>query len=438
MDKENTEKKSFVFDAGSYFFANIAVFGFQFISGIIIARMLGPTGKGGLAILEILPGLLIMFGHFGIGNACTYYLGKKVYPLEKVAANALGFSVLFGLFYLFIGMLIFFFLQDGFFSDIGLWPFFVAVLPVPLMLFFKYAGYIFMGLQDVTSRNLILLLRTLSYVFMVAFFLLVFKTGIIGVLYAIAGSYLVVFLVSIGKIRTRAPLSIKMEKQVFSDSLKYGWRAYLALVVMGLNYKVDIVILKMFLDFESIGLYSQAVSLATKIWMLPAAIGMVTFSRISALDKEGANRLTPAVLRVTLLACVVFAVLAAAGSPLIPYIYGREFQQTVLLFLLLLPGIVSMVIYKIIHSDLAGRGRPEIAFYVFSVALILNVIMNFYLIPRIGVIAASISSTASYSLGSVLMMVIFRRISGVSYREMLVPTRADFARLSDSIRGLAR
>src|SRR3954454_7458705 len=51
----------------------IALFG----SGIITARSLGPTGRGDLAVLLVLPSVALQLATLGLPSAVTYYVARN-------------------------------------------------------------------------------------------------------------------------------------------------------------------------------------------------------------------------------------------------------------------------------------------------------------------------------------------------------------------------
>jgi len=46
-------------------------------SSVIIARVLGPKGKGVYSLVILLPTLLITFTNIGISSASIFYIGQK-------------------------------------------------------------------------------------------------------------------------------------------------------------------------------------------------------------------------------------------------------------------------------------------------------------------------------------------------------------------------
>jgi Na+-driven multidrug efflux pump len=91
----------------------------------------------------------------------------------------------------------------------------------------------------------------------------------------------------------------------------------------------------------------------------------------------------------------------------------------VLLLQVILPGIVFMVIFRVLSGQIAGMGKPQLSIYVFGPALVLNIILNFILIPPYGALGAAIATNISYALGAVGYWIIFARETGCGYLEII-------------------
>ena len=65
--------------------------------------------------------------------------------------------------------------------------------------------------------------------------------------------------------------------------------------------------------------------------------------------------------------------------------------------LALLPGIVLLGGGKVLTNDIAGRGYPQYNSVASGVSLILTVVLDLLLIPRLEVLGASIASTLAYT-----------------------------------------
>ncbi len=419
-------QRSFVKDSLGVFSTRILLILVGIVGGIIIARMLGPTNKGILAIVVLVPTILVSIGHLGIGQASLYFIGKKKFDFQSILSNALALSIILGILLIVLSLSVILLLRNSIFLGVNFLFIALALFTIPFLLFIKFTDFILMGRQMILKRNLLHITNGIMGFIGIVLFVLVLRLGIKGALISTLVGLLVGTLYGLYNIKQIARVKLHFNFALFKDSVSYGIKPYLALIVLSLNYKFDIFLIKYFLTDTDVGYYSLAVSIAEKLWFLPSAIGIVTFSRIATLDVSEANKLTPRVCRNALLISFLTAILLLATARLfIPILYGKAFVPSINPFMVLLPGVIAMTIHKVLHSDLVGRGRPEISVYVFSGALILNILLNLYLIPRIGIIGAALSSAISYSSGALTLAFIFSRISAVALHKILIPRWED-------------
>ena len=71
-------------------------------------------------------------------------------------------------------------------------------------------------------------------------------------------------------------------------------------------------------------------------------------------------------------------------------------------------------------------GKPQIAIYTFLPALVINFILNLFLIPRYGGIGAAWATNASYAAGSIVFVIIYSRMVKMPLREIFRYRTSDF------------
>jgi O-antigen/teichoic acid export membrane protein len=178
-----------------------------------------------------------------------------------------------------------------------------------------------------------------------------------------------------------------------------GSRGAGANVLSFLHLRADQYLVQVFLGPAALGLYGVAVWLGELITQVPAMLGMVLFPHVAAgRDQQRAFRATIKWTMITMLIVAVFMVpLALFSPPLVRLLYGEQFLAAVPLLRYYLPGVVILSGLYLINNHLAGLGYP--AMYVIALALVLvvNIGLNLFLLPRIGVVGASISSSISYA-----------------------------------------
>jgi O-antigen/teichoic acid export membrane protein len=133
---------------------------------------------------------------------------------------------------------------------------------------------------------------------------------------------------------------------------------------------------------------------------------------------------------------MALASLAVAGvAPwIVPLLFGPEFTPAVQALWYLLPGVLVFSIAKIIGNDFAGRGYVVTNGIVSASALALNIILNLVLVPRLGLVGASISSSISYTAATVLLVGLFAREAKVPWTHLIWPSRKDLIDLYGVIR----
>jgi len=118
--------------------------------------------------------------------------------------------------------------------------------------------------------------------------------------------------------------------------------------------------------------------------------------------------------------------LAILAQPLIKILFGVNFSPSVLPLLILLPGIIAFGIGGVLAADLSGRGRPEFAFYSSFACLIVNIILNIIFIPKWGIGGAALASSISYWIDTLIILLVFLKISQKSLSEILIIKKEDF------------
>jgi O-antigen/teichoic acid export membrane protein len=215
--------------------------------------------------------------------------------------------------------------------------------------------------------------------------------------------------------------------------LRYGIRADAANVAWFLHNRGDMFLVGYLAGPAALGYYATAVRLVEKLNMPPSAVGTVLFPKIASASGEAARRVTPVACRhtvsLTLLLCVGLALLA---WPLIYVLFGTPFLPAVPLLWLLLPGVLSLSIGRLLSADLNGRGLPGSVARVNIAMALVNIALNLWWIPIWGAAGSAAASSISYSAAVILLGRRYMRASGVGWSELLVLTpseRGELARL---------
>lgn len=402
------------------------------VISILLARGLGTENRGAYAVVIVLTGLFVTFLNGGIGAASTYYLAKQEHTLLTAVHLSLFISTLTSAIGLAIGTTLIALFHNALFPGIAIHLLFVGLAAVPITLFRDNLQVIFLGLQDFRTYNLIgLIPYTLILIFTLA---LVWglHMGVEGALAANLIGHAVSLAAALVLLRRRlAPAEkmfpIRVNKTQVRQLVTFGLLVHLSNVIVYFNYRADIFLLNLLTSKVSVGLYDVAVTLGERIWLLSTAVSTVIFPRIASLQTDQERQqVTPIVTRyvfwfVLIVAALVYGI-AEWGVVLI---YGAEFRGAAVVLRLLLPGIILESISKILANDLAGRGKPQLNALLATMASVINIAANLILIPRADLLGSALATSISYSVLALSIMFIFSRLTGVSWRDLILPSRAD-------------
>jgi len=199
-----------------------------------------------------------------------------------------------------------------------------------------------------------------------------------------------------------------------------------------MNYRVDIFFVGGFLGLRAVGIYALAVSVAQFIWLISNAAAVVLLPRVaSEADDHGGKPLRSAqIARLAFgMSVVMAAALGVGASVLVPFVYGAEFRASVDPLLWLLPGVACFALVNVLAAHIAGIGRPWLNFGVGTIGLIATISLDLYLIPWLGIRGAALASSASYIASTIVIAVIFVKLTGVSIWHLLLPQPDDLTLL---------
>lgn len=420
-------KRSFSLDTLGIFFASILTTLFSLPMSILIARFLGPEGKGVLTIVLLVVGQVGLFLTLGVEIALVHYGGRRRWDLDTLASVSLGLGIFFGLVGAGIAIAIF---ALAFRETVprDLFPFLIlmaSTIPMVQTTLFlrsliRVSGRIVEeGFLGVISAILNLVAIVLA---------LMAGTGLRGVLLGLwlssTLSTILIFLLGFrwNLVRSRPDLSISVSKPLVT----YGLKLHVGSVFQTLNYRFDMYLVAYFLGSASVGLYSVAVAVGEWLWLTPGVLGASLMQRVATCSEEDVNRMVGVINRLTSAILVLGTlVLALVGSGLIHFLYGEAFSASYLPLLLLLPGIWALGLWKNFMNDLSVRGYPTTKSYTSGVALLLTVVLDILLIPRWGIIGAAIASSIAYLTAWGMALRLYCRITHYRPWDLLVTRQED-------------
>lgn len=412
-------------------FVRFAGLALAFVASVIISRALGPEQRGIYAALAGIAGLATQIANLGLQGAFTYFGAKQPSWARGLATLSLGSAFVLG--GLSIGAVVSLFsVRADYFGQLPLFLVLIATLVVPFNLAVLFVQNLLLGWGDVFGFNaldaankllssLILPLLVLS---IPTVLMTLQSTLLVQALTAVLGMFWLIRVMPRGQV---------VDTPALPALFSYGLRGYLNNFFLYLLLRSDIILLNYFAaDTAEMGQYSIAAQLVEILLVIPTTVGTLLFALVAAESRESAARTAQVSRTLTL---VHFLAVVAAGvlSPfLVPLVFGQAYAGAVPYLWLLLPGALAFGLINPLSQDLAGRGLPWKAVWVWVPPLVLNLAFNWAFIPSMGATAAAVSSSVSYSLALVAITPLFLIHNNMRFRD-LVPNVREFASFIQSI-----
>lgn len=415
----------------STFLAQILSLVLSVASSVIIARWLGPSGKGVVDLALIVPGMMVLFLGAGIEVANVYFTASRRLDVASLAANSVGFALLSTIvgFGLAVGLVTSGWLETVV-PGIPVWLYLTAMMGLPVGLLKNYFTALLQGLQRIMTVNIVNLAQGGGALVLGLLLVVGFQLGPLGAVLASIGASAIGLLAAGILLRRQGSTFVpRWNSSVMRSTLSFGLKAYVCNTLTFFNYRLDIFIVNYFVGSAGVGIYSVAVGLAELLWRLPNAVSFVLMPKAAATPAEQMNRFTPRVLRITLVLTALGALgLGLLGRPLIQIIYASAFVGAYVPMLVLLPGVVFLGGAKVLMNDIGGRGYLGYNLINDGLVLIVTVVLDLILIPRYGVTGAALASSIAYMVAFILSIAFYITVSGKAR------STAPVARF-DSIRG---
>ena len=420
-------RKSYFKDILSVFGSNLSVTISNLLIGVILSRVLGVAGFGLYSSIIVVPVIVIGFTQLGIRRSTIYHIGKKDIDENNLASALILLWFYTSFLSIIICEMVFFFSYNQPFDPLLV---VLVLLTIPLLLMNLFAGGIFLGKEEILRANIINAGPTLLTLVLTVLFVWFMKLSVLGAFIAIACANFIMFFfvyhTIIGEYRYK--ITWKYHEPLMKSMVKLGLVNAVAIFVMQLNYRLDVLMLKKLSTLEQVGFYSVATQIAEQVWHIPYAIETIILSRSANTDDDAkVTRIVSSIFRVSMLAGIFVSIAIFFAAPfLIPLVFGADYTGSVPMIQAILPGILILVAFRILNSRLTGKGKPEVAIYTFVPALVINFLANLFLVPRFGGMGAVWSTNISYTLGSIAFLIVYSRKIKVPIKEILSFKKTDF------------
>jgi O-antigen/teichoic acid export membrane protein len=393
------------------------------LNSISISRIEGADGAGLIALSTQFVFITTFVAGGGLRTSVTYRVGAHLWSPQSAIRGALVAVVCLGAVGAALGMGTYALLRNSALEDfnlamaaslMGALPFALAwwILPAVPLARERYETYALL-----TVSGPICVLLTCPTLALVAG-----QTGaVIGfaVGWVLGGTIVAVWALAYAR-STEAGLG---PEHSLREAGGFGARAWVNDLFQLVNVRPDLFILTAYYGVSDAGVYAVTVSITSLVWIVSQPLASVVLPRNAMVTASADPGMTP-----------VVPILAIA-----PLVWGPDFDRTLTLGLILLPGVALLGVGRVMVAAFTGEGAATDALFVGLVSFPLTFVAFLIVIPDHGSTGAAVVSCCSYVAASGLAAYLFLREPRHSVRTSLVPTAEDlrdYVRLAR--RGLSR
>jgi O-antigen/teichoic acid export membrane protein len=405
--------------------------------GFFLARALGPSGKGEFYLLTLLPTTIMVLLQLGLNQAFGFYAGRgqtgRLTSKTFVLAGLLGGLALVGL------AIVLPTVGRSLVQDLDPTALVIVLVALPMVVNATFTGAIVVGRQAVRPYAAINIATTLTYATMLFVIVVIFRFGVVGAVSAFLIATIVQtsgFAIAAARVGGADPGA---ERVGYRALFRYGLPYYPGSLTNFFAARADVYMLALLLAEPTapLGFYSMSVSMAELVFYFPNAVSTLFFPHVAGAAREDADRQVPQVSRVTLLLTAgVALLLVPVASVMIPLLIPAFTPALPALFILL-PGVVSLSVAKVLTGYITGLGMTGLTSVVNIGAFALNVAINLVLIPAFGILGASAASLISYTASSITLTVIASRLAHVPSLDFWIPRSSDVRLIIATISAVA-
>jgi O-antigen/teichoic acid export membrane protein len=417
-----------------------ALFGAQVIGNagflvaiLILARGLGPAGRGAVAFFVVTAMVTARSAGLGVREATTVFASRRPRQRPTLLTNLVLASFVSGLAgaALVCGTLA----SLGHDRPAGIGTSETAVLGLGILAISVVdGGYSFLlGCSRFRSQALVTAGSSWIYA---ASLLVLWATVGVTVMNSVAAWTAAVVLragfVITGSVRVAG--FGRPDPRLLREAIGFGCRAWIGSLARFANFRVDQVLMGFIASEASLGIYAVAVNASEILLYFPEAMAMALLPLAARADAGRRTEQTLGAFR-SLLVVTTASILVAilVGTPLLPLLFGSTFAGSTGPFLWLLPGAFGYAALGVFSNALLGPS-PGLSSLGPLVSLVVGLGLDVALIPGFGANGPAAAASASFLLGGTAALVAYRRRFAFEWSALLVPRRGDLGYLREVIR----
>jgi O-antigen/teichoic acid export membrane protein len=370
---------------------------------IVISNYLGASGKGEQGIIITTITLILLFSNI-VGGASLVYLAPRL-QARKIIVLSYAWTLLTSIVFIFV-LFLFPLTEEKYTAHI--------VVLACINSFTAINSSILLGKENIRANNLISFFQIFITILSLLFFLIFMDLrNVYAYIYSLYIAYAASYIISIIFLLPYLKTKTKTEDDTYAHAVKllfrFGFVNQLSHIAQLMSFRISYYFLDFYHGYESVGIYSNGVSITESVWMISGSIALVQYSKIANTNDAKANqKLTAELVRISLLVTfLVLIPLVLLPSSFYSFIFGKDFYDINRIIWCLAPGMLVYVNSLILGHYFSGTGKYHINTIGSTIGLAVTLILALMLIPKYGYMGSAVTATASYFTTSLFIIIYF-------------------------------
>lgn len=191
----------------------------------------------------------------------------------------------------------------------------------------------------------------------------------------------------------------RFNKALASNLLKDSWPLILSSISISIGMRIDQVMLKSYMNADSVGIYAAGVRLAEVFNFIPMIVGNSLFPKIVNMDLQQEEKKLINIIRYIFLLLTAMALLVSAFSYItVSTLYGQAYLLSYKVLIILIWTVPVAYLGIITNCLLLKANKGKVIFVRQALVAALNIALNLLLIPVYGIVGAALATFLSMVL----------------------------------------
>ena len=380
---------------------------------IFVARTLGVNAYGQLSFSIALITFFNIFADFGLTTFGIREIAKAKERTASLGATILAIQILLSLFLLAILAITLLLLPVA--ENIKVITF---VYGIGMFVQSFDMSYIFQAHETMKFASISRLVARVAYL-VVGFILILFLRNIIAIPIASVLGAFIGSLLTYRFLQTKLAFRLgKVEKKLVKEIAYQGIPFVLAGFFSGIYHSIDSLFIQFIEGSLAVGYYGAAYRILDILIVFTSLITKVFFPALSRAKQESKEAFVKQSMKFAQIAGIVAIPLTAGGmfyaEDILRLTYGAHYLDGSPALRVLIVLVSLITFNMLVAAIIIAAGKQKQNMISVAIGAGINIVLNFILIPKWGIVGASCATVSSEAVVCIYLLAVYQRESGLS------------------------